>query len=160
MQVMTMTLMCGCACGQVRYQINGEPMFTYACHCTDCQRTTGSAFVVHSTVAKDDFEIEGETRAATLPTGSGAGYDLHFCTKCGTYVWCIYHIRSDPVLIVRTGTLDDAAKLRPQAHIFTRSMQPWFTLPDDVPSFPEAFDRSVVWPAKSLKKLNDLAGGD
>ncbi len=124
-----MALTGGCACGQVRYRINDEPLYTYACHCTDCQRTTGSAFVVHSTVAKEDFEIEGETRAAILPTSSGAGYDLHFCTNCGTYVWCIYHVRSDPVLIVRSGTLDDAAKLRPQAHIFTRSMQPWFILP-------------------------------
>ena len=60
-----MALVGGCACGQVRYQINDDPLFTYACHCTDCQRTTGSAFVIHSTVAKVDFEIEGETQAAT-----------------------------------------------------------------------------------------------
>ena len=160
MEVKALALVGGCACGQVRYQINDDPLFTYACHCTDCQRTTGSAFVVHSTVAKVDFEIEGETQAARLPTGSGAGYDLHFCPKCGTFVWCIYHVRSDPVLIVRTGTLDDTAKLRPQAHIFTRSMQTWFTLPEDVPSFPEAFDRGVVWPTESLKKLNELTGSD
>ena len=146
----------GCACGRVRYRVNEAPLFPYACHCTDCQRTTGSAFVIHSTVAKEDFEIEGDTQSVTLPTSSGAGYDIHFCCNCGTCVWCIYHVRADPVLIVRSGTFDDAARVTPGAHIFTASMQPWFKLPDDVPSFPQAFDRNLTWPAESLQKLDDL----
>ena len=146
----------GCACGRVRYRLNEAPLFTYACHCTDCQRTTGSAFVIHSTVARQDFEIEGETRSVTLPTDSGAGYDIHFCANCSTYIWCIYHIRSDPVLIIRAGTFDDAAKIKPGAHIFTDSMQPWFRLPEDVPSFQAAFDRNLTWPVESLDKLAGL----
>ena len=55
----------GCACRQVRYKVVGEPLFTHACHCSDCQRTTGSAFVLHTVIAKDDLEIEGETKATT-----------------------------------------------------------------------------------------------
>jgi len=51
-------------------------------------------------------------------------------------------------------------KHRPQAHIFSRSMQTWFTLPENVPSFPEGFDRSVGWPIESLKNLNELTGSD
>lgn len=73
-----MALYGGCACGQVRYQINDDPLFTHACHCEDCQRRTGSAFVVHLVVAENDFEIDGITRRVTLPTGSGAGCDLLF----------------------------------------------------------------------------------
>jgi hypothetical protein len=155
-----MALTGGCACGRVRYQINDEPMFTYACHCTDCQRTTGSAFVLHSVIAKDEFEIKGNTRATTLPTGSAAGYDLHFCSECGTYIWCKYHVTKVAVITVRAGTLDDTGKVRPQAHIFTRSLQPWLALPEDVPSFAEGYDRSKVWPADSLKKFNRMAGSD
>ena len=147
-----------CACGRIRYKIKDKPLFTQACHCTDCQRTTGSAFVVHLIVAEGDFEIEGETRSATVPTGSGAGCDLHFCAKCGVYIWCRYLYHKVPVLAVRGGTLDDTNAVRPQAHIFTRSMQSWVRLPEDVPAYAEGCDRNEVWPAKSLKKYNALVG--
>ncbi|MBC8242628.1 MAG: GFA family protein [Alphaproteobacteria bacterium] len=154
-----MALSGGCACGRVRYQINDELMFTHACHCTDCQRTTGSAFVIHSVLARDELEIEGETQAATLPTGSGVGCDIHFCAACGTYIWCHYLYHKVPVIALRAGTLDDPTQVRPQAHIYTRSMQPWLRLPDGVPAFDEAFDRNAVWPADSSRKYDSLAEG-
>ena len=152
-----MALTGGCACGRVRYQIIDDPMFTHACHCVDCQRTTGSAFVIHAIIAREDLEIEGNTRATTLPTGSGAGCDLYFCPDCGTYIWVQYHYHKVPVIAVRAGTLDDTSKVRPQAHIFTRSKQLWLRLTEDAPSFAEAYDRSEVWPPTSLEKYNGLA---
>jgi len=156
----TMALTGGCACGRVRYQINDRPMFTHACHCVDCQRTTGSAFVVHMVIAKDDLEIEGETRAATLPTGSGAGCDFHFCPECGTYIWGRYHFNKVPAIAVRAGTLDDTSIVRPEAHIFTRSKQSWLALPEDAPVFEAAYDRGEVWPPDSLEKYWALAERD
>ena len=145
------------ACGRVNYKIKDDPLFTHACHCKDCQRTTGSAFVVHLILTDRDFEIEGDTRSATVPSGSGAGCDLHYCAECGTYVWCRYLYHQVPVLAVRGGTLDDTNAVRPQAHIFTRSMQSWFRLPEGVPSFKSGIDRNEAWPADSLKKYNALA---
>ena len=62
----------GCSCGQVRYQITQKPLFTHACHCTDCQRSTGSAFIVHSWVFEDFWEINGNAQATKLVAGSGA----------------------------------------------------------------------------------------
>jgi hypothetical protein len=146
-----------CVCGRVNYGINDAPLFTQACHCTDCQRTTGSAFVVHLVLVEGNFEIEGDTQSATVPTGSGAGCDLHFCTECGAYIWCRYLYHRVPVIAVRGGTLDDTNAVRPQTRIFTRSMQSWFLLPEDVPSFAEGCDRSEVWPPESLKKYDVLA---
>ena len=146
-----------CACGRVSYKIKEDPLFTYACHCKDCQRTTGSAFVVHLILAERDFEIEGDTRSATVPSGSGAGCDLHYCAECGIYVWCRYLYHQVPVLAVRGGTLDDTNAVRPQAHIFTRNMQSWFRLPEGVPSFKNGIDRNEAWSADSLKKYNALA---
>lgn len=151
-----MTLSGRCACGREHYKINEEPLFTHACHCTDCQRTTGSAFVVHLVVAEVDFEIEGETRMSTIATGSGAGCDLHFCTQCGTYIWCRYRYHQVPVIAVRGGTLDDTSAVSPQVHIFTRSKQPWVRLPDDVPAYEEACGREGVWPETSVSKYNLL----
>jgi hypothetical protein len=152
-----MTLTGGCACGSVRYQIKDEPMFTHACHCLDCQRTTGSAFVIHTVVARDDFAVEGDTRTATLPTGSGAGCDLTFCSECGTYITVRYRYHPVPVIAVRSGTLDDTGKVTPQAHIFTRSKQSWLSLPEDAPAFEEAYDRTQVWPADSVARYEGLA---
>ena len=146
----------GCACGQVRYKVVGEPLFTHACHCSDCQRTTGSAFVIHTVMAKDDLEIQGETKATTLPTGSGAGYDPYFCTHCGTFIWCKYHFSAKGVIVIRSGTLDGTTLVKPQAHVFTRYMLPWMTLPTDVPVFEEFFDRQEVWPEKSFEKWTEL----
>ena len=154
-----MTLTGGCACGRVRYRINGEPMLIHACHCTDCQRTTGSAFVIHSVIARNELKIGGETQVATLPTGSGAGCDMHFCATCGTYIWCRYLYHQVAVIAIRAGTLDNPNQVRPQAHIFTQSKQPWLRLPDGVPAFDEAFDRNAVWPADSLEKYNSMADG-
>jgi hypothetical protein len=151
-----MTLTGGCACGQVRYQITNEPLFTHACHCSDCQRSTGSAFVIHSICARDDLKISGETRAANLPTDSGAGCELHFCTTCGTYIWGRYHYNPAPVIAVRCGTLDDPGQVSPRAHIFTRSKQPWLSLPDDVPATDGALDRETVWPAESVQRYKSL----
>jgi hypothetical protein len=146
----------GCACGQVRYKVVGEPLFTHACHCSDCQRTTGSAFVLHTVIAKDDLEIEGETKATTLPTGSGAGYDPHFCINCGTYIWCKYHFSAKGVIVIRSGTLDDTTLVEPQAHVFTRYKLPWMTLPTDVPVFEEFFDREKVYPKESFERWTEL----
>ena len=151
-----MALTGGCACGRVRYTITDQPMFTHACHCLDCQRTTGSAFVVHHLIAHDELEIEGETRMTHLPTGSGAGCDLHFCPECGAYVWVRYLYHPVDAIAVRGGTLDEPRALPPQAHIFVRSKQPWLDLPADAPQFTEAYDRAVVWPAASYSKYENL----
>ena len=143
-----------CACAKVTYELSNEPLFTQACHCKDCQRTTGSAFVVHLVVAELDFSIHGETHSSIVPTGSGAGCELHFCVACGTYLWCRYLYHRVAVIAVRAGTLDDPSAVNPKAHIFTKSKQQWVELPTDVPAFDEAFDKNEVWPQQSIEKYN------
>lgn len=145
-----------CACNDVSYTIIREPLFTHACHCADCQRTTGTAFVVHLVLAKIDLNISGQMRSIVLPTVSGSGNELHFCERCGTYIWCQYRYHSAPVIALRGGTLDDPNIAPPQAHIFTRSMQSWLKLGEDIPMFDEAFNRNDVWPAASLKRYDAL----
>lgn len=145
-----------CACGEVTYEIREQPLFTQACHCTDCQRTTGTAFVVHMVVGEPDFEIKGDTRSTVVPSGSGAGCELHFCATCATYLWCRYLYHKVCAIAIRAGTLDDTKAVSPQAHIFTRSKQPWLTLPDNVPQFPEAAPREEIWTEESIQKYENL----
>ena len=70
-----------CSCGAVKYFINDYPLFTHACHCKDCKKSTGSAFVIHTMTLENTFLIDGDIEAATLPTGSGASYKPYFCKK-------------------------------------------------------------------------------
>lgn len=146
----------GCACGKVRYSITEEPMFTQVCHCTDCQRTTGSAFVIHAVIARDDLAITGETRMADMDTGSGTGAEIHFCPDCGTYIWIRYKYHQVPVIAVRAGTLDETSALPPQGHIFTDSKLDWVVVPDGVPAYPKAASREEMWPAESVARYDNL----
>ncbi len=145
-----------CSCGFVKYTICDAPLFTHACHCDDCKKSTGSAFVVHSMILENYFEVkEGELEATTLPTGSGAGYKPFFCKKCGTYIYCKYDMAPGRI-IIRTSTLNNSENFYPQAHIFTRSKVPWITLDDKIPSFESMYDRNKLWPKASLEKLNSI----
>lgn len=146
----------GCACGKVRYTITENPMFTQVCHCTDCQRTTGSAFVVHAVIARDDLTISGETRMAEMETGSGNGAEIHFCPDCGTYIWIRYKYHQVPVIAIRAGTLNDPSALPPQGQIFTSSRQDWAVLDVRIPAYEKAASREEMWPPESVARYNSL----
>ena len=59
----------GCSCGDVRYHITDEPMFTHACHCKLCQRYTASAFVVHSRIEASNFVVDKGKLVTTVGWG-------------------------------------------------------------------------------------------
>ena len=69
---MTASLTGGCACGGLRYRLNAAPMFVHCCHCSDCQRQTGSAFVINALIETSRVEIlSGTTVGVPVPTDSG-----------------------------------------------------------------------------------------
>ena len=140
----------GCACGAVRYALKAAPMVVHACHCTDCQRLTGSAFALNAWIEKSQVDLlSGEPASFKFTTG-GRNNSVYFCSQCGTYVWTDYR---PGFWFVRAGTLDNPKALAPDVHIFTRSKQPWLELPDDVPLFEAYYDRDEVWPAGSLSRF-------
>jgi len=57
-------------------------------------------------------------------------------------------------MVVRPGTFDDPSGIQPQAHIWTREKQHWFTIPENVPSFDEEYDYIELWPKTSLDRIN------
>jgi len=151
-----MALTGGCICGKVRYEIKDDPLFVHACHCTDCQRFSGSAFVVLLGVVKADFEVHGETSTVTNPTPSGSGYDAHFCPNCATIIWSKYHFVDIPVISLRGGTLDETEMAQPAYHIFVRSKQPWVILPDDTPVFDGWLEPTEAWSKTTLNKIEEM----
>ena len=145
-----------CACGAVTYAVTGAPLFTQACHCRDCQKTTGTAFIVHAVMVEDDLKVSGETSMSVVPSGSGAGCELHACAKCAGYIWARYRYHQVPVIALRVGTLDDPSAFPPEAHIFLKSKQPWLSLMDGKPRFEEGVAREAVWPPESVARYNAL----
>lgn len=143
-----------CSCAAVRYRMTREPLIVNACHCLDCQRITGSAFVINAIIETSNLEIlAGEPASFDLRAYSGKAHTAYFCAACGTYVWSEYGRRGKAFRMVRVGTLEDPAALPPAAHVFTKSKQPWLRLPDGVPAFDEFYtDSDGVWPAESLQR--------
>ncbi|MFL6623419.1 MAG: GFA family protein [Sulfurifustis sp.] len=124
-----------CLCGATRYRVTAEPLTVYACHCTDCQKRSGSAFGLSMWINRTAVEVtQGEAVVHTSLTREGRVRKGRVCGQCGTRLW------SEPtnqpgLAVVRPGTLDDTSWLRPVAHIWTRSAQPWFIFPKGVPLY-------------------------
>jgi hypothetical protein len=155
---MTQELDGGCACGAARYRLTSAPMFIHCCHCLDCQRQTGSAFVLNALIEADRVILRsGDVRPIAVPTDSGSPHQIFRCATCQTALWSVYGGRS-VLRFVRVGTLDKPAALSPDVHIYTRSKVPWLTLPSTVPAFEAYYDSRQVWPAASLERRRALFG--
>ncbi|HWC62347.1 MAG TPA: GFA family protein [Rhizomicrobium sp.] len=142
----------GCACGAVRYQLLSRPMFVNCCHCSWCQRETGSAFVINAIIEADRMDVRGAVEIIDTPSESGKGQKIARCGQCHVALWSHYSGAGSCISFIRVGTLDDPSLCPPDAFIFTRSKQPWVVLPDNIPAFPIFYDMKTQWPAESLAR--------
>ncbi len=142
----------GCACGAVRYRLTSDPLFIHCCHCLNCQRQTGSAFVINLLIEADRVQVlSGDPQPVAVPRTGNRTQKIWRCPACQIALYSEYTRRD--VCFVRGGTLDDPAAVAPDVHIFTRSKLPWVTLPDTVPAFSVYYDTKKLWPAASLERL-------
>ncbi len=148
----------GCACGEVRYRLASDPLFVHCCHCLNCQRQTGSGFVINLLIEADRVEIlAGEPQPVDVPRDDGSAQRIFRCPTCRVAIFSRYTL---PVVsFVRGGTLDEPATVAPDVHIYTRSKLPWVTLPESVPAFEEYYDTKALWPAASYERLKAARAG-
>jgi hypothetical protein len=133
-------------------------MFVHCCHCRDCQRQTGSAFVLNALIETSRVTVlQGDMARSPMPTDSGRPHGVDRCKVCGTAVWSEYGGLAK-LRFVRVGTLDDPSALTPDVHIYVRSKLPWVALPTDVPAFDGYYDSKALWPAASLERRRALFG--
>ena len=135
--------------------MTSDPLFVHCCHCLNCQRQTGSAFVINLLVEADCVKVlSGEPQPVDTPRDDGSVQRVFRCPSCQVAVFSEYGWPE--LLFVRVGTLDEPSAVRPDVHIFARSRVPWVTLPDDTPAFDVYYDSRELWPASSLERLDAI----
>jgi hypothetical protein len=124
-----------CTCGKVTYSGTAEPIFVGVCHCTTCQRVTGSAFNSVVAVPSDAIKVSGQTTQFDGKGDSGQATHRQFCPVCGSSVTLSADVMPG-VTMVTVGTLDDPSWVQPGMQIFCDSAQPWAVLPS-MQAFPK-----------------------
>lgn len=122
-----------CFCGAVHYAVADEFRYAANCHCSNCRRTTGSAFKPFAGIPREKLHVtRGEDRLKRF--GDDDGHNAH-CELCGSLLYSV--VREGAFVHVPMGTLVDDPSIRPTAHIFVGSKAPWFQITDDLPQYEE-----------------------
>jgi hypothetical protein len=149
----------GCTCRAVRYRMTGAPLIVHCCHCTWCQRESGSAFALNALIEADRVTLlSGAPEAVLTPSASGKGQTIWRCPSCRVAVWSNYAGACEAIRFVRVGALDEPDRFPPDIHIYTASKQSWVVLPEGVRAVAEYYRASEVWPAESLTRRKALKG--
>src|SRR5262249_38221255 len=114
----------GCLCGAVRYVLKREPQGAGICHCTHCQKQSGSAFSINLFVKEADYDQNGETRFYVDVGDSGLPLDRHFCGNCGSPIVTRPH-NLPGIVVVKVGTLDTVKAIQPKTEIYTDHAAEW-----------------------------------
>jgi hypothetical protein len=120
----------GCACGAVRYEISEPLLRASYCHCTRCQRRTGSAASAQGRVQPGSLRwTQGQDNiGAWTPEG---GFSKAFCKSCGGQLYSRDPDDPDNTIAIRLGTFDGDPGIRPEKRIHVASAVAWEPIPDD-----------------------------
>ena len=123
----------GCYCGRVVYDVDDAFDYALICHCSNCRRTTGSAFKPFAGIPRARLSL---THGAdqVLIYGDDLTNNTH-CATCGSLLYSV--VRNGKWVHVAMGTLIDTPSIRPSAHIFVGSKAPWHEITDDLPQYQE-----------------------
>jgi hypothetical protein len=123
----------GCLCGEIRYEAASEPLMTAVCHCTHCQKQSGTAFGLVVAVPKESFLLQGEIKTYHDQGDSGLPVDRSFCPNCGSLITTNAAVMGD-LTFIKAGTLDDTSWVKPSMQMLCSSGQEWVKF-DELPAF-------------------------
>ena len=121
-----------CLCGEICYSVDIEPMFTGNCHCKDCQRSSGSAFIPAMIFPEKHVVVSGEVKYFESQTDSGNMHKRGFCPNCGSQLFARFS-NMPGVLGIKAGTLDDSSNYVPKLDFHVGSAAPWDFMNPDLP---------------------------
>ncbi len=120
----------GCLCGGVRFEVTEPPLVALYCHCTRCQRRSGSAASANARIAPGSLKVTaGEQLVKSYNAGDGA-FKKAFCSECGSALWS-EHPENPDFRAVRLGAFDSDPGIRPSFRQFVAYAAPWEPIPDD-----------------------------
>jgi len=129
-----MTLTGGCYCGDVRYEVDGEPTMRAQCHCRECQYITGGGPNYFMMVPEESLRFTAGEPASYTRDDIANPVTRLFCPRCGTHL--ATKLPNFPSAVLKVGSLDDPAAFgEPQMAIFTSDMQPFHLIPEGIPQF-------------------------
>jgi len=154
---MTENIVGGCLCGAIRYRFAGKPLAFYVCHCTDCQRQTGSAFGLSMIAKREDLELlQGTPQMFQVEMSDGRTKRGCFCQTCAARVWG-EPVKLPQLYVLRPGTFDVPFPRPPFGDIWTSSARPWvsFTAGPQFESQPsDALALVKAWQQQSYEPRN------
>ncbi|MEO9384438.1 GFA family protein [Chromobacterium phragmitis] len=113
-----------CLCGEIRYVVDAEPLFAGNCHCKDCQRSSGGAFIPAMLFPESSVAIHGAAKYFETTADSGHTHGRGFCPHCGSQLFARFS-RFPGMLGIKAGTLDDASRYAPKLDFHVASAAPW-----------------------------------
>jgi hypothetical protein len=115
-----------CLCGKITYSCDAEPLANAICHCTECQRQTGTSFSIIVAVPTDALKVEGDSLSSftTVGTDSGSKVSRQFCSECGSPIVSLSE-GTPELAFIKAGTLNDTSWFEPQMQVWCDSAQPW-----------------------------------
>ena len=122
-----------CYCGAVHYEVTDEFLYALNCHCSNCRRTTGSAFKPIAGIERGKLAVT-QGGDSLMIYGEPDHNNTH-CRACGSLLFSV--VRDGAYVHVAMGTLVDDPTIRPTEHIFVGSKAPWYTIADDLPQYEE-----------------------
>ncbi len=135
-------------------------MIVHCCHCSWCQRESGSAFALNAFVETKHVKLtKGAVETVDIPSESGAGQRVHRCPDCKVALWANYLGLGTDFSFVKVGTLDEPDLCPPDVHIFTESKQPWVTLDDGLPNYERYYRRSETWTKQAVVRFQVVMEG-
>ncbi|CAN7181102.1 GFA family protein [Pararhizobium sp. LjRoot235] len=121
-----------CMCGTVEYAVDDSFNYAMNCHCSNCRRTTGSAFKPFAGIERDKLRLVKGEKNLLIHGDRNEAHDVH-CGTCGSLLYSV--VREGAYAHVAMGTLVDAPSIRPAGHIFVGSKAPWYEITDDLPQY-------------------------
>jgi len=124
----------GCFCGAVRYEACGAPRTLCYCHCESCRRAAGSPAVAWATFDRSGFRV---THGALAEFRSSPPVTRGFCAACGSCLTYCHEARPGEIDLT-LATLEEAARLAPQMHVWVADKLPWVRIEDGLPQYSES----------------------
>ena len=148
----------GCPCRTIRYRLEQPPLIVHCCHCTWCQKESGSAFALNAMIESKSVTLltDATPTIHLAASPSGSGQNMACCPSCQFVVWSNYGGTRDVMRAVRVGTLDEPQRAPPNIHIFTSTKLPWVVLGDGIPIKEEYYVAEEVWSASSLERREEM----